>query len=317
MSQIKVTFFTEAGSKRGMGHLVRLYTIYEEFVANKIESVFFLDSDVNYDYKFSNIHYFTWNTFTLHKKYDIIFIDSYEANINIYKEITNSTKVGVYIDDYARLEYPKGVIINFAPDAKELFYPNEKKQYHYLLGLDYLPLRKAITKTTQKRKEEQIFIMLGGADTKNLTLSIIHQLTLLNINKVVVSNNLEVADKLKQYEGVAVLFQPSDTELVKAMSKSTMAITTASMSVYELYYLNTPSIIVSTAQNQTIGIKQFLKHQLTAFYVDIKCSNWCEEIEHYAKKLITSKSIIPNKQQIDGNGTIRIINKVLELCKKS
>ena len=316
MSQIRVAFFTEAGSKRGMGHLVRLYSIYEEFVAKKIESIFFLDSDINYDYKFSNIHYFTWNTFTLQKKYDIIFIDSYEAEINIYKEISNATKVSVYIDDYARLEYPKGVIVNFAPDAKDLFYPNTKNKYHYLLGLDYLPLRKAIVKTKQKKKKEQIFIMLGGADIKNLTLSIVHQLRLLNINKTVVSNNLEVTEKLKKYEGVTVLFQPSDAKLIKAMSESVMAITTASMSVYELSYLNTSSIIVATAQNQTIGIKQFLKHQLSAFYVDIESSSWCEEIEYYTKKLIASKSIVINKQ-IDGNATTRIINKVLEICKKS
>jgi len=315
MSQIKVAFFTEAGSKRGMGHLVRLYTIYEEFVANKIDSVFFLDSDINYDYKFSNIHYFTWNTFTLHKKYDIIFIDSYEADINIYKEITNSTKVGVYIDDYARLEYPKGVIINFAPDAKELFYPNEKKQYHYLLGLDYLPLRKAITKTTQKRKEEQIFIMLGGADTQGLTQQIVHSLESLNISLVVVCNNAETFTTLKGYTNVTLLYKPTDKELVQQMAQSKLAITTASMSVYELAYLHTPSLIIAITKNQSIGIEQLISHKLAAAFVDITKADWEKKIVTNVQKLFNTRISI--NTAISKDASQKIYSKVLSLCKNS
>jgi len=315
MELIKVAFFTEAGSKRGMGHLTRLYAIYEEFVANKIESVFFLDSDIDYRYKYPDILYFTWDRFLLYNKYDIVFIDSYEADIYVYNKTSNSAKIGVYIDDYARLKYSKGVIINFAPDAKKLFYPHEKKEHHYLLGLDYLPLRKAISDITDIKKREQLFIMLGGVDVKNLSLKIIQGLSSLKIRKVVVSNDRQIADKLQKYPNVEVLFQPEDKKLITSMAESSLAISTASMSVYELAYLETPTIIVATAKNQEMGAKQFVNHKLAVCFVDINSVNWLEKLRdeaylHYSRKM----QINPN---ISGDGRKKIIQHVLKLCKKS
>ena len=40
---MKIAFFTEAGSKRGMGHLIRCQTIANEFEQNNIEINFFFD----------------------------------------------------------------------------------------------------------------------------------------------------------------------------------------------------------------------------------------------------------------------------------
>ncbi len=314
MKSTKVAFFAEAGSKRGMGHLVRSYAIYQEFIANKIESVFFLDSDIDYNYKYLDIQYFTWDNFSIHDKYDIIFIDSYEADIKIYNQINNLAKVGVYIDDFMRLKYPKGVIINFAPDAKKLFSLYEREKKYCLFGLNYLPLRKNITDIKNIRKKEQLFIMLGGADIKNLSLKIIQGLSSLKIQKIVVSNNKQISKKLQKYPNVKVLFQPNDKELIASMAESLLAISTASMSVYEFAYLKTSTIILATAKNQEMGVRQFVKHKLAISFVDINSVNWIEKLKN--EVCLNCLKKMQGSVNISGDGRKKIMQQVLKLCKK-
>lgn len=51
---------------------------------------------------------------------DIIVIDSYLAGKGLYTEIRQRVKVAAYLDDFNRLEYPEGIIINGTVGA-ELF----------------------------------------------------------------------------------------------------------------------------------------------------------------------------------------------------
>lgn len=127
VNDLKVAFFTEAGTNIGMGHLVRSYTLYEKFSEN-FDTDFFLDSDVDFSNNFSNIKKFQWDSFFLEKKYDVIFIDSYLASSEIYSLVSKSCKLTVYIDDFGRIDYPKGIILNFAPEAKELFLKKKKRK---------------------------------------------------------------------------------------------------------------------------------------------------------------------------------------------
>ena len=300
---LKIAFFTEAGSKRGYGHLIRSYTIFEEFKHH--DATFFLDSDIDFDKKFKNIHYFSWDTLSIEKKYDIILIDSYEADLKIYKMLHKHTKLLVSLDDFRRLEYPSGIIINFAPDAKILYYPKLKKNYTYLLGLDYIPIRKKILKLKVEKKE-QLFIMLGGADIGNLTLTIVKYIQNVNINKLVVHNNPNIVQELQKLPNVKVLYKPDDTTLIKAMKESSMAITTASMTAYELSSIQIPTIVVAVAKNQRNGIGQLLKHGIAAFSLDS-----ISEVSSLVKKLRSKEYKLV--KSIDGLGSKRIYNKVMEL----
>lgn len=300
---LKVAFFTEAGSKRGFGHLIRSYTIFEEF--KHFDATFFLDSDINFDDKFQNLHYFSWSKFTIDTKYDIVLIDSYKADLEIYKRVHKHTKVLISIDDFKRLEYPQGLIINFAPDAEKLYYSTKKYNYKYLLGLNYIPIRKAF-KELEVKKKEQLFIMLGGTDIKNLTLDIVKNLQEINLNIVVVHNDLKTVEQLKQMKQITVLYKPKDIMLIKTMKESSFAITTASMSAYELSYLKTPTLIVEVAENQKNGSEQLLKHKVITYILDKPT-----EAKLYIEKMRTNKCKFTDK--IDGLGAKRIYKEVMEL----
>ncbi|UCN00489.1 hypothetical protein LCX93_00810 [Sulfurimonas sp. SWIR-19] len=314
MPALKIAFFTEAGSKRGMGHLVRTYTLYKKALSLGFNASFYLDSDVNYDYAFENLCYFSFRNFQLQEQYDVIFIDSYIAPLKIYNEIAKNCKVPVYLDDYARLEYPHGIIINFAPDAKNLFFQKEKKEHVYLLGLPYLVLREEVL-TAKVQKKKQIFIMLGGADTQGLTYQIVHGLKYLKLDTVVVCNDRATVTALKKYDNITILYKPTDKELIKQMAQSTLAITTASMSVYELAYLNTSSLIIAITKNQSIGVKQLISHKLAAAFVDITERDWVKKMAENVQKLFTTRILI--NTAISTDASQKIYSKVLSLCKNS
>lgn len=308
---LKAAFFTEAGTKRGMGHLIRCYCIYETFKQNNIKSSFFLDSDMNYNYKFNDIKYFKWNELNFENNYDIVFIDSYEAPKKLYDSLSKKVKLLISIDDYGRLKYPKGIIINFAPDSDKLFFQNKKNTSSYLLGLDYIPIRKEFLQT-KVQKQQQIFIMLGGNDIANLSEEILSSLNNLNILKIVVTNSQQKIKKLSSFNNIKILYKPNDNELIKAMASSSLAISTASMTLYELSYLNIPSIIVAINYNQKIGAFQSIKYNLAVKLLDIEQNNWKEELYNYIEQN-KFRDKINTTPVIDGKGVKRIFDKIKEV----
>jgi spore coat polysaccharide biosynthesis predicted glycosyltransferase SpsG len=307
---MKIAFFTEAGTKRGMGHLIRCQAIANEFNKNNIFIDFFLETDINYDYKFDNLIYFKWEDLKINKFYDAIFIDSYEADISIYEFLSQKSKISIYIDDYERMIYPKGIIINFAPDAKELFFKNKKDENDYLLGIDYLPIREIFFKYKEQKKKKQIFIMLGGSDTANLSQSILEGLKDINIKKLIVINNKQIIANLEKYKNIEILFKPTDEELVRKMAISSYAISTASMGLYELSFFNVSTIIISVSLNQNFGISQMIRNKFANVYIDINKKNFLEIIKNEMIKLIIKKE--KPEKKVDELGAKRIYEHIIK-----
>lgn len=308
-----VAFYTEAGSKRGMGHLVRCYTLFQYFQKYTTKVEFFIDSDRDYSDSFEALNSFRWDTLQCNKNYDAIFIDSYEADISIYKKLFHKTKLLICIDDYERLDYPAGIIINFAPDAKELFFKNKKSDTIYLLGLKYIPIREEL-QNTDKEKKEQIFIMLGGSDIFNISENILNAIKDTAISKVIVINDKTVAKKLKNYPYTKVLYKPKNSELVTEMARSLLAISTASMTLYELSFLNIPTIIIALTYNQKLGASQLIKHNLAKKLLDIEQENWENRLKEFIKEILSTQSF-HKKQIIDAKGSKRIFTAVKKRLK--
>jgi len=313
MNNKRIAFYTEAGISRGMGHLVRTYCIAKKFKILGFDVTFFLDSDINFDDKFEGINYFKWQNLSISAHYDVIFIDSYEANIEHYQLITKNCQTPVYIDDYKRLNYPIGTILNFSPDANEAFYKHKSKLNNYLLGLQYIPIRDEFL-GLQVTKQKQIFIMLGGADVANLSTALIIALNDINIKKVIICNNEKSANTLQTFNNVQVLHKPLNADLVQAMANSCLAISTASMTTYELAFLKIPTVIIAVSKNQVIGMPQLIKHNIAADFVNLTEQNWKKEFHNKVQTLLnkTNKKI---NNQIDGNGTNNIVSAILELTK--
>jgi spore coat polysaccharide biosynthesis predicted glycosyltransferase SpsG len=127
---MKVSIITEGSNKIGFGHVTRCLSIYQAFEERGVSPLLIINGDniiesllKNYNYKIFKWLENTKKLFNIIKDSDIIIIDSYLADYNIYKTISNFTKIIVYLDDNNRIEYPKGIILNGSIYAQELEYP--------------------------------------------------------------------------------------------------------------------------------------------------------------------------------------------------
>lgn len=312
-NNLQIAFFSEAGTKRGLGHLIRSYTIYKELKEyNFVTATFYLESDIDFKKKFPDIIPFSWRNFSLENNYDAVVIDSYEASLKIYKIIAKNVKTAFYIDDYKRLEYPKGTIINFSPDAHKLY--TKENHHRYLLGTKYIPIRNILKEAKKKTiKKEQLFIMLGGFDTANLSIRITQSLENIPIDKLIVTNRKEDIQELSTIKNTTVLYKPTDLQLAIAMAESKLAISTASMTLYELNYLEVPTLILAVAANQVYGAQALVSSHLALRAFNGFENNFLQELHHEVFMLLKDKTIQKPPRNVDGMGTQRIIDTILEL----
>ena len=314
-NNLQIAFFSEAGTKRGLGHLIRSYTIYKKLQAYSfVSATFYLDSDIDFREKFTDIVPFSWKDFSLKGSYDAVVIDSYEASLEIYKIIAKSAKTAFYIDDYKRLDYPKGVIVNFSPDAKKFY--TKDSCHKYLLGTKYIPIRDILKEVKKKAiKKEQLFIMLGGFDTANLSVKIAESLENILIDKLIVTNKKEDIEKLSAIPNSTILYKPTDLQLATAMAESKLAISTASMTLYELNYLEIPTLILAVAQNQEYGAQALVSSHLALRAFNCFEESFLKELQEEVLMLLKDKTIQKPPRNVDGMGTQRIIDTILELSR--
>ncbi|BDU51153.1 UDP-2,4-diacetamido-2,4,6-trideoxy-beta-L-altropyranose hydrolase [Haliovirga abyssi] len=313
----KFYIFTEGGTEIGYGHITRCSALYEEIEKRGYEVEFIIngDEEVLDIIKNKKIRLIDWRdenylSNLLHKN-DYVIIDSYLADKEIYKFISNKVGKILYIDDNQRIEYPKGIVVNPSIYGKELNYP-EKERIRYLLGANYVILRKEFLNIPimknhkdnkdnkdNKEKIEDILITFGGSDIKNITPKIL---------KLLAKNDLKLKKHIvigKGYKNIAQIKKEADNntnfyynlnaeEMKNLMLKCDFAISAAGQTIYELLRIGIPFVAIKVADNQENNIKGLSKLGINCF----------DEFTIEKLKLYYFK--IP--KIIDGKGVNRIIN---------
>jgi len=178
---MKVYLITEGGDDIGIGHITRCLSLYQAFEEKGLSPVLIVngDSTVKDLLPGKNFEIVNWlkedKLSGFIKDADIVIIDSYLADYEFYKKVSNLVKVPVYIDDNKRLDYPKGVVVNGTIYAEEFNYP-KKEDVIYLLGSQYIPLRKEFWHVPEKEIKENIetiMVTFGGDDARNMTPNIL------------------------------------------------------------------------------------------------------------------------------------------------
>ena len=183
---MKVVFLTEGNSKIGYGHIIRCYAFNQFFNEIHVFPDFFIHGPqaISHTLKDVKCTFFPWadeesGTLALLKKYDVVIIDSYLADASFYAKTAEIVPLCIYIDDFNRIQYPKGIILNWQINASQIDYKLEP--YHIpLLGSNYTILRKEFWNCDKKMIRSDlnsILITMGGSDMKNLTPSILKQIT--------------------------------------------------------------------------------------------------------------------------------------------
>jgi len=330
---MNVVILTEAGNKRGLGHLVRCSSIYEAFYEKGIKPEVCVDVEGVIDYRYSNFSYKKVNWLEdeskilgILKKADIAIIDSYLAVRSFYEKVSRKVAIPVFIDDTARINYPKGIIVNSSLYASKLF-SKKKENNEYLLGCKYIPIRaifkKAFDKAKNNIKNNQILVMFGGTDIAGLSQKILKLLCesgFEDVKKVMISaTRLSFANNIAEsFRNVEILHNPEPKVLADKMASSSIAISAAGMTLYELAYLQIPTIAICVADNQRRGLLEFVKIGFIEEFLSYDDADLLKKIECRLSFMIANYDRAMEragigKQVVDGRGSERIVNKIMEV----
>ena len=320
----KVIIYTEGGFNKGFGHITRCLSIYDSFVEKGIIPKVLVDTDestnsllVGRNFEISN-----WINQTSFELCDISIIDSYFAEKKIYKKIVDNSKVTLFFDDYNRITYPKGIIIN--PSLSVTVSNYNSNENELLIGAKYIPLRKEFWNVENKKiKKEisEILITIGGSDINFLSTKI---LGFLNNNynhitkNVIIGSAFKNIDELKKLETQNVNFvvSPSTNMMSEYMQKSDIAISAAGQTLFELGSCGTPTIAILEADNQQNNINAWLETGFIDFAGNFANENFLKKINELIINLQNpeyrkTKSIL-GKKVVDGKGSDRISEYLLK-----
>lgn len=257
MGVLKAVIFTEAGRNYGLGHLSRCVAL-----KNYLERVDFVVEIYNRgDYESLNATNQNWLDLPLPliENAVLVVVDSYYASYEFYAFILQNAKICVVLDDFSRINYPKGtIILNPALNAKRLY--SDKCELY--AGIEYGLLREEFTTREPKtinKDISKVLITLGGNDIQNNTQKVLDavqkELSYAQINVVLP----------RYYEPLNYGFETqvhsnlSARELKDLMIESDLVISGGGVTAVEVQSTRTPSIALEIAPNQSYQLRQWQK----------------------------------------------------------
>lgn len=298
---MKVLVLTEGGINIGFGHLSRCTALIQA-IKSQAGNVF-VDFKVKGDKnakKFlsgktvGRVSLFDWkedenNILKSAEGADLVIIDSHLADKSLYESISDISegKRVLMIDDYDRMEYPKGVVVR--PSV-------------YGDGKDYIILRKEFWEVPEKKINKDIKnILLTIANSSDLFKDILNQL------KSKFSFSIEAIGRSKNRVG--------EKELLQKMMKADLCVSGGGQTTYELARCGVPTIAICFAKNQEENLNSLEK---SGFLKNAGWYNDCDLLGRLEKKV---EFFLPyqrrkfssevGKSLVDGKGAKRIIKNIL------
>ena len=311
MKKNDVVILTEAGEKYGFGHLTRCLSIAQGLKKNNWNSIFYLRGNLKNNSILSDFNYIfvDWLIENIDFTGKLVILDSYYADKNFCQNIYKKSDKVLFIDDYSRITYPGGVVLNSAMSAETISYPRNSN-INYLLGVDYHPLRKEFWEISEKKinkKIDSMLITLGGSDVTNQTPSILKKLTEKYpdiIKKVIIGSAFSNVEEIKnnQDKNTELIFSPNAETMKNEMIKCDVAISAAGQTLYELARIGVPTYAVQVAENQTLNMVSWKKCN---FLLEDNILNNLPDFN--MRKRVSEKG----QKIIDGNGVFRIYKRLI------
>ncbi len=267
----KILFRADGNSEIGLGHLYRLFALYEMFKDNYYCILITRDnSSIEVIPKHYNLQLIPNsiivenepNWFKENYSIDtIIVLDGYDFKEDYQQKIKDFGYKLVYIDDLIEGTQKADLVINHSPGVKESDY--ETESYTKLaLGADFAILRPLFLEAAkQNRKITKIdtaFICFGGSDIYDLTLKAtnaileIEQFEKINIVIGAAYQRKKIFELQKTTPQINLFQNLSEKDLIKVMKNSNFAIAPASTILFELLAVKMPILSGYIAENQML-----------------------------------------------------------------
>lgn len=321
---MKVIIATEAGGGIGSGHLSRSAGLGRGFEERGLEPEIILNStgqraDEFSDGRIENFDWLSRKDLFLERidNTDIVIVDSYLADAQLCRRIADKAGTAVFFDDYNRIEYPDGVIINGSIAAEAIGYRNDNGR-QYLLGKDYAPLRRAFWDVKQKVIKDDIndvLITFGG----NVNCGFVEKLLafLASVYPAMRYHVVSAAGNIAAVGGVRVSFYSAldDEGMCGLMSDCDVCLCGGGQTTYELARLGSVIVAVCFADNQTLNLDSWKASGFIDDWCRFDDRNVFEKIGKAIEKLgrvsLRQKRSDIGRALVDGQGVRRIVDFLL------
>lgn len=317
--KVNALILTEGGQKIGFGHITRCCALKEAFRAAGISALLVVNGDVAVRTQFQGQldQVFNWikdlkKLLRLIRLADIVVVDSYLAPLGLYKKIAAFVPVPVYIDDYVRLSYPRGIVVSGAIGAENFPYP-KNHTVRYLRGVRYALLRKEFWRIPARkvRKEiKDVLISFGGIRRPGFV-----QKMLAHLSPAFPQWHFHVVlpkgpGSFVSRKNVRFYWGLKAVQMRFLMLRSDMAISGGGQTTNELSTCGLPVIGICFAANQSLNIQGWQKHGVLRCAGSAGCQDIFRRIEvllkgmNYEKRYAMSSA---GRKLIDGKGARRFV----------
>ena len=271
----KVLIRSDSSSRIGLGHIKR-----DLVYASRLQDIELsfavqdLDGNINNTIPFPLHILKTPNCDELidlchHLKVEHLIIDNYSISYEDEKKIKDSCALflSVFDDTYEKHYCDEVINHNIGANAikyKRLIPITAKISLIEPLIRDEFKKIELRDRQKDKNKQFNIFICMGGVDSKNLTPAILevcqqfHNVQ-MHIITTSLNNNLPLLKKKIKSINNAELYIDTN-EMAHLMNKSDLAIITPSVILHEVMFMKLPFIVIKSASNQN-DIYSYLKEE--------------------------------------------------------
>lgn len=329
---MQVLILTEGFKHTGYGHVSRCMAIAQSFQKRNIKVTFLINGD-DHVVEMLQDHYpvFSFNWLSEHQKLieslsvaNLVVIDSYLADSAVYRLVRERVSQCVYLDDFNRLDYPEGIIMNGTVGAEFIDYQKKDGQ-EYLLGKDYIILREAFGHLPSpgrlvSDKINRILVTFGGTDPLNVTTKVLSNIVdnYANTEKcIILGAAFTHIQEIKSLADIHTKFyyNVGAEEMKDLMLCADVAISAAGQTINELAITGLPSVIFKVADNQDNNITGWLHSGFIDSFIDAT-EDWpsglleesLSQLENREYRMMLSTH---GRSLVDGKGTDRLVKTVL------
>ena len=260
------------------------------------------------------------------REYNItkMLIDSYKVTYKYLEELSKWVHT-IYIDDLGAFDYPVNTVVCYANYWEKLGYSHSSLKPRYLLGIQYVPLRKEFWNTKPKvisENAKKLLILTGGSDPYNISQKILEALDRRYYQKIdVICGKYNVYyDELIQIYGNEknIKFHRNVNHLEKYMMETDLAISAGGTTLYELCACGTPTLSYTFVDNQIDNAIQFDEEGIIKYVGDIRTTDIVKNMKKYIHKIMddAQKRYDISKlmrMKMDGRGAERLAKALIDI----
>ncbi|MBF0292982.1 MAG: UDP-2,4-diacetamido-2,4,6-trideoxy-beta-L-altropyranose hydrolase [Nitrospinae bacterium] len=194
---------------------------------------------------------------------DWLVVDGYQFGAAYHKAVNSGGWRELIVDDEGLAgSYEADMVLNQNFHASESLYVNRGGGTRLLLGPEYALIQRDFFKwrelsRTSPPVARRILVTMGGGDLNNVTRKVVEALGLMSAGlteaRVVIGGanpNYDSVTEAARSAGPSIRVETDIVEMGEAMTWADIAITAGGSSIYELAFLGTPFIMITTADNQ-------------------------------------------------------------------